>query len=382
MATLQHMTDFLSGKLSHDPDPRRYDPQEYLQYIREYQVFLRGFVRERLVLHGIQDAFRHTLKFDTEPTTIGSDGRFEKPLLHALSNGGQHPERIMDSSLLQNISPVQVVFVGNRTLKPEELHEAQGICADFILSFRKAIFEEISAVNPMGTLLYNYPDRQRRAHYHPSRALDASSIGDMETPLEGHRCAAVAAVRSSLLNDMRGPAAQDVLSYQQERLKEHRQITTRGTQKVRGETLTHFDLATGEVFLHKNEDFSVSSVGSVKYGPLRLGQLFIVREVLKGILTGDLRDDDIIALPNATADKIEFLQERLGLVESRCKEFHDLYTYFLHLYSISQYEAANGRPVVQTDAAQLRENIDAFLGTLEMRKETRNDASVFGALRR
>ena len=374
------MTDFLQGELSRQPDPALYTEKEYERHLRAYQLFLRDFVRERLTIHGIRDALEKELQVDTEPTTIGSDGRFEKPLLHALSNGEGPAQKILQSSSLQNISPIQVVFVSHRALSPDEVARAQQICCGFVASFRKAIFDEISTACSETPLFYAFPDRTGRLHYHPSRVLDASVIDTLPSPLHAHRADGVAVIRRRLYEDVLADDGRMIL-YPQDRLKEHRQITTRGTQRVRGQTLEHFNSATGVLHLRKHDEQEVSNVGSVKYGPLRLAQLYIVREVLKALRSGDLEADDLRDLPNPTSDKIDYLQDRLALSEARCRELQDIYRYFLYIYCRSQYAASNGSESITIDPKPLQEHIDGLLGVLNMRKETRNDGVTFSSLK-
>lgn len=377
------MATFLENPLAENPDPTKYEPEEYGRHLKAFQVFFREFVLERLTLLGVLDSINSETGVEATPTTFGSDGRFEKPLLRKITNGNGHASKLVETGELQQLSPLQIAFVTEQAVSPEQRDKLTRACQPIVDYFGRAVYDEFSFLSVRQESLSGFTDKNGRTHFHPSRIFDASLIGtgldEHWSRASGHSC--IGAVRRQLALELRA-CIKVILPQQQEMLKGHRKLTLTGQQTVRGRVLQHFDRETGQLFLERRHTTELSDVASVKYGPLRLVQIYIVREACKYIASTSAEADGMfVQLPTATVDKLSYLLDEMKLNGARVRELQNLYSYFLWMYNLSQYKARQGDRSIVVDKVQLNENMNDLLRLLNLSTETINPSTPFAALR-
>lgn len=377
------MSPFLEDRLAANPDPTQYSAKEYTQELQRFQAFLRLFITERLAIHSIFDRVQHEAGISVLPIAVGSDARFEKPLLRTLVNGTAGGEKLLEVSALLDLSPVEITLVTQDEIDPDTQVAVERACAEFSNSFKKVVDKEITVVSTQQKSVSAFVDHHGTPHFHISRVFDASAIiPEVESD---HRTAfthpIVAALREKMYEELTGSDGKKIIEFQKELVRMHRQVTATGEQKGKNGTLRHFDRNSGELFFRQHDSGGRGQVGSFKYGPLRLVQAFMVRDLCRELSQQGSRREIATQLPNVTAEKLQFLCHELGLSQSLVGELNDLYEYFLHTYCMSQFNAARGVSTVTVDAKQMSENLQSLLQLLNMEKNAQGSRTPFGQLK-
>jgi hypothetical protein len=160
------------------------------------------------------------------------------------------------------------------------------------------------------------------------------------------------AARDTFFSELTSELGSSIFEKVKDRTKEHRFVTSTGTQKYsRGELLKHFDLDNGLAYYNPQQ-----KVWSFKQGPIRAIQYALVRDIIKYLRHGGNKNL-VSSLPSNTIEKLNLLEvdHLLALSHNQLSDLSDNYKYFLWAYHKSQNAYKCGLSQVDFDAVEVRE---------------------------
>lgn len=331
-------------------NPRDCDPERYVTRIRGRNVKLLNDLRAVLAQNlGIIEAGLENIvsgngsgsNISAHIVTTGSDGREEK-------KGDQ-------------TSPIEAIVLLDRvpTNNVEDIEAIRKRCMENLLATMFFPSVEVKILDRDDVAAYQ--DGANKPLW-PSRIIDAVSLS---------------VVNVSLLTDskikLHGEILSDVgkgkiVKRVRDRFSEYRVVCQRGGLKsFHGKDTRHFDVEKGEMYF--DSQYGVK-VWSVKYGPLRAVQMFLVDRLIRFMRANPTDPTLLLNVPANTEDKIRAMvaMGALALSESAVNDLIRIYKYFLWCFYISEHDFTSQGSTVAAipDPQTFRKNLEDLVKLLKI----------------
>lgn len=195
----------------------------------------------------------------------------------------------------------------------------------------------------------------------PSRIIEAEALTDTPSGL-------LEVARTMLYTEMMTPAGKTILDAVKHRMRDYRGICkNEGRARVKGRDIRHFDPHEGMLY-YSRDDVYVN--GSVKYGPMRATQMYLIKKLLEYVRNGKATMSELLTIPGNTVRKIDVLSDMkvLPLSPSARADLIQIYMYFLWCYCLSEhtYSVLGQKEAAVPDPKMFQEHLADVLKILEL----------------